>query len=137
MKKIVLISIFVISVLVLLANQRKKSAEISPLLNTKWILKELYEMPVIQAADTAFIIFHDTYKISGNLGCNLFFGNFTFGKKRMRIDFLGSTRRLCINMDVEDRFSKALRDDITNYYIENNKLYLRNKDKVVCKFEGN
>ena len=137
MKKIVLVSIFVVSVLVLFANQRKKNVEISPLLNTKWILKELYEMPVIQAADTAFIIFHDTYKISGNLGCNLFFGNFTFGKKRMRIDFLGSTRRLCINMDVEDRFSKALRDDITNYYIENNKLYLRNKDKVVCKFEGN
>ena len=137
MKKIVLVSIFVVSVLVLFANQRKKNVEISPLLNTKWILKELYEIPVIQAADTAFIIFHDTYKISGNLGCNLFFGNFTFGKKRMRIDFLGSTRRLCINMDVEDRFSKALRDDITNYYIENNKLYLRNKDKVVCKFEGN
>ena len=94
-------------------------------------------MPIIPDADTAFITFNDDYKISGNLGCNLFFGNFTFGKKRMRIDFLGSTRRLCINMDVEDRFSKALRDDITNYYIENNKLYLRNKDKVVCKFEGN
>jgi len=137
MKKIVLVSIFVVSVLVLFANQRKKNVEISPLLNTKWILKELYEIPVIQAADTAFITFNDDYKISGNLGCNLFFGNFTFGKKRMRIDFLGSTRRLCINMDVEDRFSKALRDDITNYYIENNKLYLRNKDKVVCKFEGN
>jgi len=137
MKKIVLVSIFVVSVLVLFANQRKKNVEISPLLNTKWILKEVYEMPVIQASDTAFITFNDDYKISGNLGCNLFFGNFTFGKKRMRIDFLGSTRRLCINMDVEDRFSKALRDDITNYYIENNKLYLRNKDKVVCKFEGN
>jgi len=137
MKRIVLLILIVISVLALFANQRKKATGNLPLLNTKWILKEVYEMPIIPDTDTAFITFNDDYKISGNLGCNLFFGNFTFEKKRMRIDFLGSTRKLCINMDVEDRFSRALRDDITNYYIENNKLYLRNKDKVVCKFEGN
>ncbi|MCL2435356.1 MAG: META domain-containing protein [Lentimicrobiaceae bacterium] len=137
MKKNVLIGILVASVLFLFANQRKKIAENSSLLNTRWILTELYEIPVVQAADTAFIIFNEDYKISGNLGCNLFFGNFSFGKTRMKIDFLGSTRRLCLNMDVEDRFSKALRDNIKTYHIEKNTLYLHNKDRVVCKFEGN
>ena len=121
----------------LFANSQKKNTENLPLLNTRWILEEIYEVPVIQGSDTAFIIFHDSYKISGNFGCNLFFGNFSFGKKRMKIDFTGSTRRLCANMDLEERFSRAIRDEITHYHIEKNKLYLHNKNRVVCKFEGN
>ena len=126
-----------ISVFVLLANQRKKNIENLPLLNTKWILEEIHEVPITHTSDTAFIIFDESYKISGNFGCNLFFGNFSFGKKRMKIDFLGSTRRLCVNMSLEEQFSLALRDDISHYYIEKNKLYLHNKDRVILKFEAN
>ena len=137
MKKILLFGIVMILALLLLANQRKKNVENLPLLNTKWILKEIYEAPITHASDTAFIIFDESYKISGNFGCNLFFGNFSFGKKRMKIDFLGSTRRLCVNMSLEEQFSLALRDDISHYYIEKNKLYLHNKDRVILKFEAN
>jgi len=136
-KKVIFLCILMGSVLMLFANSQKKNTENLPLLNTRWILEEIYEVPVIQGSDTAFIIFHDSYKISGNFGCNLFFGNFSFGKKRMKIDFTGSTRRLCANMDLEERFSRAIRDEITHYHIEKNKLYLHNKNRVVCKFEGN
>jgi heat shock protein HslJ len=136
MKKIIFLSIIILSVLVLFAKPRKKDTENLPLLNTKWILTEIYETPVTQGVDTAFIIFSDDYRISGNLGCNLFFGNFSFGRKRMKLDYVGSTRKLCIDMSMEDQFSKAIRDDVTHYHIEKNKLYLRNKNNVILKFEG-
>jgi len=136
MKKIIFLSIVILSVLALFAKPRKKNTENLPLLNTKWILEEVYGMPVTQGVDTAFIIFFDNYRISGNFGCNLFFGNFSFGKKRIKLDYVGSTRRLCIDMSLEDQFSKAIRDDITHYHIEKNKLYLRYKEHVILKFEG-
>jgi len=137
MKKFFFLSIVILSVLTLLANQRKKNAGNLPLLNTRWVLEEIYETPIEQTRDTAFITFSADYKLSGNFGCNLFFGNFNFSKKRMKIDFLGSTRRLCVNMSLEEQFSRALRDEITHYHIEKNKLFLHSKNKVVLKFEGN
>ena len=136
MKKILFFSILILSVLVLFAKPRKKDNENLPLLHTQWILTKIYETPVTQSVDTAFIIFHDDYKMSGNLGCNLFFGNFSSGKKRIKLDFVGSTRRLCMDMSVEERFSRAIREDITHYHIEKNKLFLRYKERVILKFEG-
>jgi len=136
MRKIIFLSIIILSVLVLFAKPRKKDNENLPLLNTKWILEEIHKMPVTQGVDTAFIIFTENYRMSGNLGCNLFFGNFNFGKKRMKLDYVGSTKKLCMDMSLEDNFSRALRDDVTHYQIEKNKLFILNKDYVVFKFEG-
>jgi heat shock protein HslJ len=136
MKKIALLGIIFFSIFFLYANKRKKNIENLPLLNTKWLLEAMYEMSVSHSADTAYIIFHDDYKISGNLGCNLFFGNYSYGKKRMKLDYLGATKKLCMDMKIEEQFFKALRDDVRSYYIEKKKLYIRNKDKVVCTFEG-
>lgn len=124
------------SVFVLHAGNQKKSTDNLPLLNTKWLLTEVAGMPVVQLSDTAFIIFHDTYRFSGNLGCNLFFGEFSFGKKRIKIDYCGSTKMYCFDMRLEEQFAKALRNEITHYNIENNKLYLLFQNKTVCKFEG-
>jgi heat shock protein HslJ len=136
MKKFVILSILIFSVFALHAGKRKKNAENLPLLHTKWILTEIYETPVIHSMDTAFIIFTDDYKISGNLGCNLFFGNFNYGKKRLTFDFLGSTRKLCMDMETETLFTRMLRDAVSNYQIEKNRLYIRNKSKVIAIFEG-
>ena len=136
MKKIIFLSIIILSVLVLFAKPREKNTENLPLLNTRWILEEVHETPVTQGVDTAFVIFTENYRMSGNLGCNLFFGNFNFGKKRMKLDYVGSTKRLCIDMSLEEQFSRAMRDDITHYHIEKNKLFLRYRENVVLKFEG-
>jgi len=86
--------------------------------------------------DTAYIIFNDNYKFSGNLGCNLFFGEFNYRKKKIRLDYFGATKKLCANMEVEEQFVKAIRNDILQYNIEKNKLYLLYKNKTICKFEG-
>jgi len=136
MKKSIFFSVFILSILVLYAGKRKNNADNLPLLHTKWILTEVFDNVVLHNPDTAYIIFSDTYKFSGNLGCNLFFGEFSFSKKMIKMDYVGATKKLCFNMEVEDQFMKAIRNDNFHYYIEKNTLYLLDKKNTVCKFEG-
>ena len=135
MKQFIFIYIILAAVLFSYAGKRKRTEDL-PLLNTKWILIEISETRVNEKNNTAFIVFYDNYKFSGNFGCNYFFGEFTFRKKRIKIDYQGSTKSYCTSMELEEQFSKAIKNEITNYYIEKNKLYLLNKNKTVCKFEG-
>jgi len=135
-KKNVFLFFILLQVLFLYAKNDKKNTENLPLLNTKWVLTEISETPILQTLDTAFITFYDSYKFSGNFGCNLFFGEFTFGKRRIKMDFIGATKKFCANMQLEEQFLKIMRNDITHYYIEKNTLYLFDKKRVVCKFEG-
>ncbi|MCL2246961.1 MAG: META domain-containing protein [Lentimicrobiaceae bacterium] len=137
MKKTVLFfAVIFLSLLTLQAKPKKKNTDQLTLLNTKWILEDIFETPILHTPDTAFIIFYSDYKISGNLGCNNFFGTFSFGKKTMKLDYYGSTKKLCFNMETEAQFSKAIKNDITHYSIEKDHLYLLNKSKVICKFKG-
>ena len=136
-KKILFFTIIFLQIFVLFAKKDKKNADNLPLLNTKWILTEISETPIVQGRDTAFIVFNENYKFSGNFGCNLFFGDFSFGKKRIRINYAGSTKKYCFNnMTLEEQFSKALKNEITHYYIEKNNLILLQKNQIMCKFEG-
>ena len=125
-----------LSLLTLQAKSRKKTIENLPLHHTKWVLIEVFDSYVDHSPDTAFIIFYDNYKFYGNLGCNIFFGEYSFSKKRIKLDYSGSTKKLCADMYVEEKFFKAIKNDITHYYIEKNTLYLLNKLKVICIFEG-
>jgi heat shock protein HslJ len=136
MKKLTFFSIFILMTLMLYAGKGKKNAENFPLLNTKWVLTDIYETMVLHDTDTAYIIFDDAYKFSGNLGCNLFFGEFSYGKKRMKLDYFGATKKLCADMEVETLFVKAIRNDILQYYIDKNRLYLLVKNKKTAVFEG-
>jgi len=135
-KKSIIFCILISSVFLVQAGKRKKNTENMPLLNTKWILEEIMEIPVVHGLDTAFIVFDDHYKFSGNLGCNLFFGTFSFSKKRIKIDYLGATKKYCADMTLEEQFVKVLRSDIAHYYVDNNKLYLLYQKKAIAKFEG-
>jgi len=136
MKRTIFLLLLILSFFTLFAKGRKKNADNLPLLNTKWGVIEIFQNTVSYSADTAFIIFTDNYTLSGNLGCNLFFGEFNYGKKTIKIDYSGSTKMLCQDMHIETLFAKAIKDDITHYYIEKNNLYLLNKNKVVCKFRA-
>jgi heat shock protein HslJ len=136
MKNILLLSIIIFSVFSLHAVKQKKDAGKLTLLNTKWALEVIYNSRVIPNQDTAFIIFYENYQMSGNLGCNIFFGNFNYGKKMLKLDFEGSTKKLCSNMFTEKEFVKMLRDEVSSYYIEKDQLFIRNKNKVVAVFKG-
>jgi heat shock protein HslJ len=133
-KRIIFLSLIILSLFSLQAKPKKKVSGNAPLHNRKWVLEEVFETPVVHSPDTAFIIFYDNYKFSGSFGCNTFFGEYGYGKKRMNLDYLGATKKLCSDMDLEEQFFKAIKYDITHYYIEKNNLYLLYKLKIVCKF---
>ena len=136
-QKITLLSVIVLSLITLQAKPRKKGFDNLPLLNTKWVLEKIDNAYLFfDDADTAYIVFYDNYKFSGNFSCNIFFGEFSYGKKRIKLDYVGATKKMCFDMHIEERFFKALKNDITHYYIEKNNLYFLYKQKVVCRFRG-
>ena len=137
LKKIFFLTAITLSLTMLQAKPGKKKSDNLPLLNTKWVLEKIDDSPIFfNGVDTAYIVFSENYKFSGNFSCNIFFGEFSFGKKRIKLDYVGATKKICADMYVEECFFKAIKNDITHYYIEKNNLYLLYKLKVVCKFRG-
>jgi len=134
-KRFVFLFILILLFFVSFAKSRKKNADNLPLTNTKWILKEVFNQYIYHDPDTAYIVFSDNYTFTGNLGCNIFFGNYNNSKKRFKFDYVGATKKLCQNMEVEKQFIKALKSDISHYYIEKNKLFFVSKNKVIFTFE--
>jgi len=136
MKKSIFLIVIIFFLITLQAQKKNSKSENLPLHNTQWVLHELFETRIYQYSDTAFIVFYDNYKFYGNFGCNVFFGEYSFTKKRIKLDYIGATKKICTDMRIEERFFKAIKSDITHYYIEENTLYLLHKLKVVCKFKG-
>ncbi len=110
-----------------------------PLIGTQWNLSALEGEEI--GADFAlrpFITFDSVGNITGNLGCNTFFGTYSANKKqKMTLEFQGSTKRLCQQMSVERRFIKALKQDIVRYKIHGNELILLAADDLeIMRFTG-
>lgn len=76
-----------------------------------------------------FILNSSEGQVSGNLGCNNFFGSYTL-QSAMRISFgqLGATMKACPDMSTEQRFNEVLQT-VDNYTVQNGLLYL-NKAKM-------
>ena len=97
------------------------------LVGKHWKLIELFGNPVIaeNTPKEAYIIFNvDDNRFSGDAGCNRFSGSFQL-KDPDRIVFSQtvSTRRMCINMDTEDKFLQVL-NTADSYIIKNDILIL-------------
>lgn len=134
--KLLFITISILSMITIQAKPRKRVSDNFQLLNTKWVLEKIGDSYIFfYDTDTAYIVFYDNYKFSGNFGCNIFFGEFSYGKKRIKLDYIGATKKLCSDMNIEERFYKALKNDITHFYIDKNHLYLLHKLNVICKFQ--
>ncbi len=109
-----------------------------PLIGTQWNLVALEgEETTKEFALRPFITFDSAGSIQGNLGCNTFFGSYDTGKKgKMKIEYQGSTKRLCQKMAVEKQFIKALKRDVNLYQIKGNELILSNANEEIMRFEG-
>lgn len=75
-------------------------------------------------------------KITGNAGCNNYFSNEvnldpTVGN--FSIKNIGSTRKMCDNMEVETNFLKML-DETTKYVVQDNILELYKGDLLLVRF---
>jgi heat shock protein HslJ len=101
------------------------TAAILQIADKHWTLVELNGAPVSSNLPTeAYIFFNADGRVSGNLSCNSFSGVYkTENGYRIRIDNLVSTRKMCLNMSVEDELQRVL-TITTQFSVTDNKLVL-------------
>lgn len=140
MKKVFIIAAVVIAVCVSGCKSSEKSAEKKAqelsLTQTHWVLSAINGVPVGEMPDEATIAFDDQGGISGCLGCNTFFGTYFAKKDKLNIEFKGATKRLCSDMDAEQKYISAIQDDVNSFSIEGDELIIKNKTKEVLRFKG-
>jgi heat shock protein HslJ len=139
-KHLSILSFIVINIIFFNACQTTKNINESvPFLNTNWVLESIngYSVADIGSNKDATIVFDSDNKIHGNLGCNNFFGIYTVrGKKSIKIEYTGSTKMMCMKMDVENQYAAALKNGITSYVIKGKNLSLMNGNKEILYFKA-
>lgn len=141
MKRIaVILSIVIVALLALsltacmTAKKKAEMAQNKPLVGTYWVLKSVKGEDVPKSIITPNIVFKSDGRYSGNLGCNSFFGTYHCGKKKIKMEFEGATKRLCENMKVEKLFFANLHSEFTQYEIIEDTLILKDKNGEVLRF---
>ena len=95
-----------------------EAAKPATLTETKWVLTHLYGAPFQHSLETPYIIFTGD-RVTGSLGCNTFFGTFYANKKgKISIEYTGSTKKLCNEMEVEYQFISAMKSEKMTYLIK-------------------
>ncbi|MBS1549531.1 MAG: META domain-containing protein [Bacteroidetes bacterium] len=102
----------------------KKSKAQPSLYSTQWTLAE-----VVKGKNPTMVL--ENGKISGNAGCNNYFGSFEMDTTQgsLKINNLGTTRMACPNMSAESNFLKILGE--TNRYIVNGEHLELYKDNLL------
>lgn len=116
------------------AKKKAEMAQNKPLVDTYWVLKSVKGEDIPKCIITPNIVFHADGKFTGNLGCNIFYGNYYSGKKKIRMEFEGATKKLCENMKVEKLFLQQLHSEFRQYEIDKDVLILKDKDGEVMRF---
>ena len=94
------------------------------LTETKWMLTHLNAAPVKDSPEPPYIIFTGD-RVTGSLGCNTFFGTFYANKKgKIDIEYTGSTKKLCDEMDVEYKFISAMKSENMSYVLKEDLLFI-------------
>lgn len=136
----VILSIVIVALLALsitacmTAKKKAEMAQNKPLVGTYWVLKSVKGEDVPKSIITPNIVFKSDGRYSGNLGCNSFFGTYHCGKKKIKMEFEGATKRLCENMKVEKLFFANLHSEFTQYEIIEDTLILKDKNGEVLRF---
>ncbi len=105
-------------------------------LNGEWVLVNLetHRADEVVYHVTPYVVFESsTGNISGNSGCNNFFGSYTTVGKSIRIGPLGSTKMYCEGVP-EDEFFRAL-EGADSYSFEGDMLILYKEEAPTARFE--
>lgn len=100
---------------------------------THWTLTAINGESLQDTQTQPYILFSTDGKISGNLGCNEFFGTYYKNNNKLDINYTGSTKKLCGSMNTEKQFIAALKSDIKSYSIEGDVLIIKDNEKEVIR----
>lgn len=139
-KSNIFLTIFVsVLSLVLISCSSTKGLEVSKvsqnLENTKWELVSLNQKEIKKLDKIASINFEKDNKVFGNLGCNNFFGTYKVNSTNLEIGQVGSTMMMCLDMSVENEYSKVLQNVKSYKMKENNLMFFDENSKEIAKFK--
>jgi heat shock protein HslJ len=106
----------------------------TPLLDTTWNLVEMYNKKIQLPGPQVPHLRFEAENVTGNDGCNNFFGGYTLDENNLTFGMLASTRMACQQIDGFDiEFNKMI-SMTTSYRISGNTLELFGKDKLLASF---
>lgn len=116
---------------------KKAASNDMPLCQTQWNLITIEQEGLSGKSPVQpYIMFDAEGKFYGNLGCNEFQGTYYQNKQKIKLEYSGSTKKLCKNMEDEKAFMKALKSEVNNFNIEGNVLILSDGSREIMRFEG-
>lgn len=127
MKNIIL-AIFAVITIVSCGAMSKVGKTQANISNTSWTLAEN-----LKGAKPTLII--ESGRLTGNAGCNNYFGELTLDATagNFMTKNVGSTRKMCDNMEVENMFLKML-SEVDKYVVMGNTLELYRGNLLLMKF---
>ena len=119
---------FLLILVLSLASKSCNESKEQITLNNNWKVTSMQNTSSFEKNPT--IQFDEKEKrISGFSGCNNYFGTYSIEKNNLSFSQMGSTRKMCLDMTVENTFMNNLRN-VTHYKIEKGKLFLFNDKNV-------
>jgi heat shock protein HslJ len=111
-----------------------EQASHTQLLGTTWNLAELNNGEIQYSGSTIPHLRFETERVSGNDGCNNFFGGYTLDGNSLKFGMLASTRMACPKIrELDIEFNKMI-SATTRYQINGNKLELFENDELLANF---
>ena len=106
----------------------------TPLPGTTWNLVEMNNEKIQHPGPQIPHLRFEAEKVTGNDGCNNFFGDYTLEANSLKFGMLASTRMTCPQLKEFDmKFNKMI-SATTGYSIHGEKLELFDNDKLLASF---
>jgi putative lipoprotein len=122
------------AILLVLGCTGNEQASHAPLLDTTWNLAELNNREIQLPGPQVPHLHFEAEKVTGNDGCNNFFGGYTLEENSLKFGMLASTRMACPHLkDFDIEFNKMI-SATTRYQINGNKLELFENDMLLASF---
>ncbi len=106
----------------------------TPFLDTNWNLVELFTEKIQYVGSKKPHLRFDTERVSGNDGCNNFFGGYTLNEDNLKFGLLGSTRMACPHIEGFEMVFNKMLSMTTRYHISGNRLDLFEDEKLLASF---
>lgn len=117
------------SIRYIMIKELEKTIDPTSFLNGKWHLTHLGTKAINIDLRPELEIYLEENRISGTGGCNRYFADIKeINPNTLLLGVVASTRRMCHDEQVEDKYFATL-EKVHHYYIKNNQLYLLDKKK--------
>lgn len=103
-------------------------------LDTSWKLSELFSEKIQYAGSNIPHLRFETERVSGNDGCNNFFGGYTLDEDSLKFGLLASTRMACPDIEGFELIFNKMLSMTTRYRISGNRLDLYADEKLIASF---